>query len=217
MHRKGQLALNVTWSAPTILASNHLPDYVNTGNNVGRRLVTFRFDNPTTNTDEGLLGRILESELPAVVRRALSAYHELRAKAAAAGGFWRAAPETVLKWQSKLAEATNKLYAFLSSEDAKRGCKVECVTGAVTPLIDLEEAFTRATGGALAIDVAVLAQFGFSLSLTKVNICKTCKKVAKGGREGVRCCAGYAQGNRDKKTVVYNMALTLVAGGDDDL
>ena len=215
--RKGQLALNVTWSAPTILASNHLPDYVNTGNNVGRRLVTFRFDNPTTNTDEGLLGRILESELPAVVRRALSAYHELRAKAAAAGGFWRAAPETVLKWQSKLAEATNKLYAFLSSEDAKRGCKVECVSGAMTPLNDLEEAFTRATGGALAMDVAVLAQFGFSLSQTKVNVCKTCKKVAKGGREGVRCCAGYAQGNRDKKTVVYNMALTAVDGVDDDL
>ena len=205
--RKGQIALNVTWSAPTILASNHLPDYVNKGNNVGRRLVTFRFDNPTTRTVEDLLERILASELPAVVRRALTAYHELRARAAEKGGFWRAVPETIIKWQSKLAAATNKLYAFLSAEDSARGCCIQHREGAVTTLHDLEDAFKKATGGTLPMDTAVLSQFGYTLSQTKVNICKSCKGVARGGRD-TRCCPNYGQANRDKKTVVHNMALS---------
>ena len=49
--RKGLTALNVDWTAPVIMGSNHMPDYVNTGDNVGRRIVTFRFDRVVAQKD----------------------------------------------------------------------------------------------------------------------------------------------------------------------
>lgn len=59
--RKNLTSLNIKWSTPVVMASNHMPDYVNTGNNVGRRLVTFRLDKVITNPDEQLKGRMLSN------------------------------------------------------------------------------------------------------------------------------------------------------------
>ncbi len=41
VQRKTKLAVTATWTAPLIMASNHMPDYANTGNNVARRIATF--------------------------------------------------------------------------------------------------------------------------------------------------------------------------------
>ena len=96
MPRKGQAALHVPWTAPLVLTSNHMPDYANTGGNLGRRLVTFKFERTVSAPQEDLLDRIMAEELPSVACRFLRAYHAQRQRAAAAGAFWRAVPARVI-------------------------------------------------------------------------------------------------------------------------
>jgi transposase len=204
--RKGQTALHVTWKAPIALASNHMPDYVNTGNNVGRRLVVFNFARVVANPQEDLVARIKETELPNVACRILRAYHAFRAKAAAAGGFWCAVPEQVLEWQSSLAAATNGLYRFLAMDDDERGYAVERVEGHVTWLLDFKAAFKDRMGQAFENDSAVMQKFGFTVSSKKENVCLSCKQLAKGGK--ARCCEQYSNAtNRAKKDVIYGMRM----------
>ena len=70
---KNKRSENVTWTAPVVMASNHTPGYVNTGDNVGRRLVMIRFDRVVHEPPTDLLPRILAEELPAVVARCVGA------------------------------------------------------------------------------------------------------------------------------------------------
>jgi hypothetical protein len=206
--RKGQVALNVDWTAPVIMASNHMPDYVNTGNNVGRRIVTFRFANVVRDPVEDLLDRIRDTELPNVVCRALTAYRAAIEGAAAAGGFWKSVPPKVLEWRGELAAATNKLHEFLAMDDDERGCAIRRVEGRVTWVQDLEAAFTARYGQEkFVLDAAVMAAFGYTSSGVKYeNVCMSCKQIARGGKE--RCCVAYDKAtNRRKKSVVYEMSL----------
>lgn len=52
--RKYATSVNMRWKAPVVIGSNHMPKYINTGNNVGRRLVTFRFDKVVSNPQYNL-------------------------------------------------------------------------------------------------------------------------------------------------------------------
>ena len=205
--RKGQVALNVDWAAPVIMASNHMPDYVNTGNNVGRRIVIFRFANVVRDPVEDLLDRIRDAELPNVVCRALAAYRAATERAAAAGGFWKSVPPKVLEWRGDLAAATNKLHEFLAMDDDERGCAIRRVEGRVTWVVDLEAAFAERFGQErFVLDAAVLAAFGFTANTKYENVCKSCKQVARGGKG--RCCPAYDKGtNRTKKLVIQDMVV----------
>jgi phage/plasmid-associated DNA primase len=204
--RKGTTSLNVTWKAPVIMASNHMPDYVNSGNNVGRRIVTLRFDSVVTDPEEGLLEKILEAEMPQIIARCLGAYQDMRARVKATkGGFWKAVPKTILEWQGLLASATNKLHAFLSMEDDERGCKIEKVDGQVTTIIDFKAAYEACMAQSFVNDVATFHAFGFRVSDKPENVCKTCKQVAKA--RGGRCCEQYSQENRSKRVVLFNMRI----------
>jgi hypothetical protein len=205
--RKGMTSLNITWKAPVIMASNHMPDYVNSGNNVGRRLVTLHFTSVVTDPEEGLLERILDAEMPQIVARCLGDYKDMRTCVKATkGGFWKAVPPKLLEWQGLLASATNKLHAFLSMDDDERGCKIERVEGHVTPLMDLKAAYEACMGhGTFTGDVATIHSFGFRLSDKKEHVCKSCKQLARS--QGRRCCEQYSQENRAKKFVVYGMSL----------
>ena len=202
--RKGELAVNVTWRAPTIMASNHTPDYVNTGNNVGRRMVLVRFDRPELTPRYDLEDALL-AELPCIVARILAAYAAARAAADAAGGFWKAVPARVLEWQDRMASATNKLHEFFRMDDVARGCAVTRVEGQITSVHDLEAAFTSATGAKFENDPAVMAAFGFEVSETRQMVCLSCKQLAKA--RGGLCCRFYGQNNRRAKLVVYNMRI----------
>ena len=203
--RKGLTALQVAWRVPLVMASNHMPDYVNVGNNVGRRLVTFKFTKAVRSPREDLLGAIAREELPGVVRRILRSYHAARERADARGGFWRMVPAEILEWQSSLAAATNKLYKFLTMEDEERGCSIAREEGRVTWVTDLKAAYERAMGSKLGgeVDASVLEQLGYALSYE--NVCKACKQIAKGGR--TRCCESYDSTKRSKVLVVQNMVL----------
>lgn len=204
--RKGLRALQVPWTAPMVMASNHMPDYVNVGNNVGRRLVVFKFGTAVRSPREDLLGAIVGSELPGVVRRTLRAYHASLERAREAGGFWRMVPPVILEWQSSLAAATNKLYSFLTMEDSERGCAIACVEGRVTWLSELKGAYERAMGCKLGeVDASVLEQLGYTLGDKYEHVCLACKQIARS--RGGSCCPLYNNVNRDRKRVIYNMEL----------
>lgn len=100
--RRGHRALQVTWASALILAGNHQHDYVDTGNNVGRRMVNIRFDRDVKQEDvqPDLLQDILASELPNIMCRCLQAYSALRKRASEMGGFWKAVPPIMLEWKS---------------------------------------------------------------------------------------------------------------------
>lgn len=204
--RKGTTALNIQWTAPVIMASNHLPDYVNTGGNVSRRLVPFNHENPVSAPKETLLEDILATELPNVVARILHAYKDARARAKAAGGFWKSVPEKVREWQGALSSATNKLHHFLSMDDDDRGCVIEKEGGKVTCLIDFKTVYKNRMGGDCIADASVFAAFGFRLSAGLENVCKSCKQLAKA--RGGKCCDLYSHDSRWKREVIVDMRIT---------
>jgi hypothetical protein len=215
--RKGLTALNVTWSAPLVMASNHMPDYVDTGNNIGRRIVVFRFNKPVRSPAESLLKRICATELPNVACRFVTAYHALGARIADADcSFWDAVPSLILEWQGTLAAATSKLHRFLGMEDEQRTYtdasqrshfyKIEHVPGCITFVGDFQYAFETVMRTKLAaVDPAVLARFGFSFTDKREQTCKSCKQLARSG-----CCDAYHKENRTLKTVIHDMRMSLV-------
>jgi hypothetical protein len=212
--RKGQEALQITWTAPVIMGSNHMPDYINTGNNVGRRMVSFRFDRPVMNPKEDLLDNILSHELPNIVCRILRAYHTQRSKVKEIGcGFWQSVPPQILEWQRVLAAATNKLHAFLAMDDEDRGCIIKRDVGKVTLLEDFKKAFEDTMKCEFKSDLSIMARFGFRLSENKVNICKGCCQISKGGQNV--CCIAYSTNNRYKKFIIYDMSITPLSTVED--
>jgi hypothetical protein len=136
----------------------------------------------------------------------------LRARVKATkGGFWKAVPPKLLEWQGLLASATNKLHAFLSMEDDERGCKIERVEGNVTWLQDFKAAYEACMGhGTFVSDTATFHAFGYRISESRENVCKSCKQLAK-SRSG-RCCENYSNADRGKKVVIHGMRCsTLVS------
>jgi hypothetical protein len=204
--RKGTTALNIQWTAPVIMASNHMPDYKNTGGNVSRRLVPFNHANPVSAPNETLLDDILATELPSVVARILTAYKDARASAKAAGGFWKSVPPKVREWQGAMSAATNKLHQFLSMEEEDRGCVIAKEEGWVTCLIDFKAVYKNRMGAECVIDPSVLAAFGYMLSGSLEYVCKSCKQIAKA--RGGKCCDQYSQGNRWKREVILDMRIS---------
>lgn len=209
--RKRLSAVNVTWTAPVIMASNHLPDYTNTGNNIGRRLVTIRFDNVVSKPQEGLLDSILATELPNIVARCLRAYHDVRARATEAGGFWNAVPPRLLEWRNVLAASTNKLQEFLTMDDDQRGgVSITRVEGHITWESDLQTSFSAIMGCKYVADASVFAQLGFARGTKLEYTCLGCKQLAKA--RGGKCCDAYSQANRRQKMLIHNMELRVCLG-----
>ncbi len=130
--RKNAKAVNLTWTAPIVLTSNHFTDYESTGGNTARRFVTFCFNNPVSNPDYALKARILDSELPNILARSLKCYRELRERLRIQGiPFWSAVPDQVLEWKNSMTAATNDLHRFLAMDDDERGCRISLQEGKI--------------------------------------------------------------------------------------
>jgi hypothetical protein len=191
------------------MASNHMPDYTNVGNNVGRRIVTFRFDNVVSNPQGGLLKSICATELPNIVARCVGAYHAMCATLGDDGSFWKSVPTKMLEWQGKLAAATNKLHAFLEMDEDERGCRITFDEGHVTWLIDFKEAYVAAMKTPYVDDPAVFQRFGYVTSDKRWNCCKACKQIAKKD-----CCGVSTREDRLKKDLIFNMRLVRLGSVD---
>ena len=204
---KNKNAVNITWTIPSIMTSNHFPDYVSTGNNSVRRLAVWRFDVPVDTVDYSLKSKIIKTELPNIIARCLHNYHALRNRIENEGiSFWEAVPEQMLLWKNMMANATNKIHAFLEMEDDERGCKILKEDGHVTWLLDFKSIMEDTMGAkSFSRDVSVFNNFGFTLSTKREHVCKHCKQIAKAG-----CCPLYTNASRVKKDVIYGMRLELI-------
>lgn len=212
----GTTAVDVAWTAPLLLASNSMPDYVSQGNNVGRRMVPIMFEKVVESPCYNLLDRIVAMELPDILCRALVEYNRLRDRVAgSSSGFWGEVPNAVTEWKRRVAAAISPLFDFLTMEDSQRGCRIRRVLGHVTPMKDLRDAYSYAANYCNAFglspkpfkeDDMVLLELGYSKSADRVNVCKSCRQVAKNS-VGVKCCDRYDHKNREKQVVVINMLL----------
>jgi hypothetical protein len=204
--RKNLTATNVTWTAPTVFTSNHMPDYVSTGGNSSRRLVPFGFNTPVAAPDYSLKARILREELPNIVARCLECYRRLRARIDAEGiPFWSAVPQQILEWKNSMSAATNALHRFLDMDEEERGCRIERMEGRITWVRDLAAAMEAVCGAkTFHKDATVLAAFGFTTNPDgrRVNVCRSCKQVARIG-----CCPAFNRANRCTKDVIYDMVI----------
>jgi hypothetical protein len=213
---KGTTTVNMRWTAPIVMSSNNMPDYVNTGGALGRRFATVRFGNVVTEVNPKLLADIQAREIPAILCRILRDYRTVRERVEATGkDFWYTAPPLMLEWQGMLSAATNKLHAFLAMDEDERGCKIERVVGSVTHLVHFRAAFLLKMNAQLdALDQNVLAQFGFRILESKVeNLCKGCGQMARGGTD--KCCPRYSSTSRDKRPVIYDMRMTAICAVAD--
>lgn len=225
---KGVKGIMMQWTAPLILASNHMPDYVNTGNNIGRRMVCVRFDNVIRSPDYELEDGIVDSELPNIVCRFLGAYATLRARVKAVRGFWNNVPPIMLEWRGTLGAATNMLAAFLEMEDYLRGYTVRNVVGAVTLLEDLKAVFEDKMSKphkpiSFLMDTAVLLSHGYFMEVNQTGknkgkfkremTCKACK-----GKARVDCCPTGCplMADRILKVLVHDMELMRYVAGTHD-
>lgn len=75
--RKGLAQVTVVWRAPGILAGNELANWSDNSGSMSRRLVLFRFDQKVMSSDP-MLGKSLEAEIPTIIYKCASAYHDKR-------------------------------------------------------------------------------------------------------------------------------------------
>ena len=205
---KGGDALFDHWTVPLAMASNHMPDYDNSKGNVSRRLATFRFTREVTAQNMSLVATVEGTELPAVVARCLRAYHRLRERATAAGGFWNCAPQKLREWQGDLGAATDKLQEYLAMDERERGLRIERVEGAMTHVIDLKKHFVEKMKLPWkAPDPAALRALGYRFE-KGVKVCRSCLQIAKA--RGGKCCERYANDKRMPRDIIWDMQIATV-------
>lgn len=106
----------------------------------------------------------------------------------------------------KSAVDKTTLNQFFEMSDKERSCIITRVEGRVTWLSDFKKRFEAKMGkGTYVADPTVFAGLGFRLSESRVNVCKTCKQLARGG-----CCAERGPLNRTFKVVIHDLEFTLL-------
>jgi hypothetical protein len=111
--RKGLMALNVKWQVPMLFASNQLPDYADANGQIVRRLVPFIFERGVVRPDMTLCARIVDTELPGVLRKALDTYLDA-VKFHGPSGFCEWCPGELKAAQKEVGVATSYVRRFLA-------------------------------------------------------------------------------------------------------
>jgi hypothetical protein len=213
--RKGQVSIDLPWTAPMLCASNALPDYSDSDGQIGRRLVTFPFIRSARAKEEGLAARIVETELAAIISCIVTAYFDA-VRLNRGAGFWNMCPEDLLKAKRDVAVATSHVRRFLSLGPTDKEAEInddEVVyvrhdAGACTSIVNLKRAYddhmkhhhpSVVTTETIRKETMELAGF----ETKKKNACGTCKCAVKGGR----CCALYDSAKRVQLDVVLGITL----------
>jgi phage/plasmid-associated DNA primase len=124
INTKFKVAQAVEWHTPGILAGNEVPGWCDNAGSIARRVILFEFDRKVENGDMEL-GKKLERELPAILKKCAAGYLQ----AAAAYGkdnIWNHLPEYFKALRDEMAAATNSLESFLQSEKVVKGADLYC-------------------------------------------------------------------------------------------
>lgn len=228
--RKNQLALEVRWKVPQLFASNQLPDYADSAGQIVRRIVPLKFCKPVPEPDPTLLQRILETELPALVSRAMEAYLAA-AREHGRTGFWRWCPAELLAAQKEVGIATSYVKRFLSlgpdDEQAvtKGGGEVVHLMkadGVITAVKAISAAYAQfmrdhydGVRSSESINRQTLEMAGYVVEEDQ-SVCKHCLRMFLRGNthpSGRRhCCDKYASGARNRLIAVVGYSLERDAG-----
>ncbi len=102
------------WTVPMIMASNFMPDYLDTAGQISRRLVAFNFRKVVRRPDMLLKAKILKTELPSVVHKVLKAYLEVRERNMSEE-FYTWCPEELKESQMAVKLETDYVRRFLAA------------------------------------------------------------------------------------------------------
>ncbi|ACH46786.1 putative superfamily III helicase [Feldmannia species virus] len=105
------------WVVPGIMAGNESPNWQDKSGSISRRVVVFDFPNkvPAETSNPNLFANIVESEIPAIIRKATLAYH-WAVETYGNADIWTALPPRICEEKKKLQFATNPLFAFMNSD-----------------------------------------------------------------------------------------------------
>ena len=112
--RKNEKAISMTWNVPGILAGNEVPSYRDNSGSVLRRLVTWNFAKQVMNADPHLEDK-LDVEIPTILVKCVRAYLDYAEKYSHKD-IWNVLPDYFAKVQNQVANVTNPLHHFLSSD-----------------------------------------------------------------------------------------------------
>ena len=215
--RKTLLAKDVVWTAPTVFASNHIPDYADNQGQISRRFAFYHFRNFVRKPDPMLMTRI-EAEIPALIGRFVKKYLAA-AREHASKSFWDWCPKEVLKIQQELKSNMSYVGRLLAldkdHEDAIIGPEydqklvyTERSDHLSTPVMTLQKALkewmTKAHKNAQTyekINKEMMERLRWEVC--DKNVCRHCDRHSSSGR----CCDKYTREERTKKLVVVGLNL----------
>ena len=114
---KHKTARSIVWKVPGMLAGNEVPQYTDNAGSISRRLLVFSFLKRVKKGDTRL-GKKLYNELPFIIQASNRAYQEAVNKYQEED-IWSIAPEYFKKTKEAMAENTNALMHFLSSDNVQ--------------------------------------------------------------------------------------------------
>jgi hypothetical protein len=115
INQKYKTAYSAEWKVPGVLAGNEVPAWCDNSGSIQRRIILFDFSKQVTSGDMRL-GDKLQLELPAILLKSNRMYLEAVAKWSCTN-IWTVLPRYFMQTRDEMAQATNVLEAFLSSED----------------------------------------------------------------------------------------------------
>ena len=121
---KNRTAFSKVWKVPGALAGNEVPSWCDNSGSIQRRIVLFDFSRQVTNGDMKL-GDKLAAEIPAILLKCNRMYLDAVSKWSHTN-VWTVLPKYFLHTRDEMAQATNVLEAFLSSEDVVVRADIFC-------------------------------------------------------------------------------------------
>ena len=115
INTKHKTAYSKVWKVPGVLAGNEVPSWCDNSGSIQRRIVLFDFSKQVTQGDMKL-GDKLGAELPAILLKCNRMYLDAVSKWSSTN-VWTVLPRYFMHTRDEMAQATNVLEAFLSSED----------------------------------------------------------------------------------------------------
>ncbi|GAX84498.1 hypothetical protein CEUSTIGMA_g11918.t1 [Chlamydomonas eustigma] len=116
---KYKTAVTVDWKVPGVLAGNEVPGWVDNAGSINRRIVLFEFPKRVVDGDMEL-GRKIDLELPAILRRCNRAYLEA-VRMHQKQNIWKVLPTAFHASKQEFAESVNSIVHYLRSGQLQVG------------------------------------------------------------------------------------------------
>jgi phage/plasmid-associated DNA primase len=206
-----------SWDRPTIINSNHLPNYKDQSGEIVRRMMIIGFDNviPDSEKDTNLKHKIIDSEFASFLHKCRGTYVKM-SREHAGEDVSQFCPVEFLDRREMFREEVNMSYSFAKSMleyTDNEANQFTWITRAemtkrfrlyVKQRFDLQKTREK-------LNEADIMRADSRFKFIKLNLCKHClNKHAKG------CCKKYSRTARTTKNYFTCIAFTQALDGDDE-